>query len=159
MSTIQQYKIEVTFKDDWYSLYIPDFCLVVRDRDIGAAYAAAEREVDLLKSRYVEAGIDDQFPQPGAPKPSLKLDSALVNFAVRSVIIGCVIVGVVAGTAFAVRENVPELRSRHVADAVHRLATRIENLTPEKREQLRKDLQIIGKEIGVFTRALSDPSR
>jgi hypothetical protein len=64
MDTLKQYKIEVTYKDGRFNLYVPDLCLVASDGDLGKAYEIAAQHVDVLKARYIEAGIEDKFPKP-----------------------------------------------------------------------------------------------
>jgi hypothetical protein len=159
MDTLKQYKIEVTYKDGRFNLYVPDLCLVASDGDLGKAYEIAAQHVDVLKARYIEAGIEDKFPKPDVVRKLPGLDSSLIRFGIRGAICAGVILAIVGGSAFTLRQATPRISSSHIASAIHRLATRIDALPPESRARLHNDLRIIGKEVGVFTKALSEPTK
>jgi hypothetical protein len=158
------YQIVVRKNKNGFSLIIPELNLIARGDDIESAYQNLENEKKDLFKKYIEIDAKDQIPLPS--ERSLKqCPVAQKAFFRKMTITGLFIAILVWALCIGANYTIISLRThihqelanfKHIVkgkislDTVEKLAQRLRETPPERREELLASLRIIINESKPF---------
>ncbi len=159
----QQFEVIVRKDGDTFFLYSREWHLLVEGTDLSQAYEQIKNEQSCIRERYGRAGLERELPvRPSTSRFSLGriLELNLVATVAKTLLI-CVTVSVfVFLGSLALFEQVqlgekiqkltsppPGIVGKFATGVIEKIARSMEELTPERREEIRKSLQTITREL------------
>jgi predicted RNase H-like HicB family nuclease len=165
-----RYEIKVIEADGVFYLRIPEFGIVSKGNDLPTAYAEIRRRLAEAIEHYRAAGLEDELPSPASRPAGGSPAQGIQTFAIKLGITAA-LVAVFIGWASSPLANAvhrmevslhdagdrfgsalteiasPERFGRATIDSVAKLGQALEKLTPERKEELRRSLAVIVREL------------
>lgn len=151
------YQIIVRKNRKGFFLIVPKLNLIAKGDDIQSAYQNLENEKRNLFKKYIEIGAKDQMPLPLKHSPILFFTKMAIIVLSIVILMNLAVVGAKYTYMLARRQVEKELRyfggnikNKITIDAVKNLAQRLQDTSPESRQELLANLRIIVNELKPF---------